>query len=172
MSELVLTKDSPTAKLIQETIRIRADQKKRLKDECQAKGGTVADALRDNLDLAFAMKSELANIAVGEFNENDPNKTTMFVNSLLFRVEERILNAFDDFTKKMVDGPKPSLNDQPQITAKELVEKFVDLIVDETEYSTSVWVGAFLELVPRISLISSDQLAELERKGDSWISGI
>jgi len=62
MSEAKSKLDGQSRKMIQATIRIRSDQRLRLERERRARGGTFADALRDNLDLAFAVKSELATI--------------------------------------------------------------------------------------------------------------
>jgi hypothetical protein len=189
MSELMLKKENQSPQLVQGTIRIRKDQKKRLEDECRAKGGTVADTLRDNLDLAFAMKSELANIAVGQYDENAPGNTTMLVHSLLFRVEERLLAAFEELAKKLdakgsgrsmpitveqqkIQFDRLELDDDKVISInnpQNIIEQFVSLVVSDSSYPTAVWLGAFLEIIPRLSMISKHQLEELQQKGGQWL---
>lgn len=178
MSHQLATLQPQTPQLVQATVRIRSDQKKRLEQECRAKGVGIADALRDNLDLAFAMKAELAKIAEGEYDESDPKNTPRLIHSLLFRVEERILTAFEDLSKRIdvkqesrasVEVSKEALG---EYSPKQIIKAFVALVADDTKYHTTIWLGAFLEIVPRLHLVTQGQLDELQRKGRDWLAEI
>jgi len=178
MSHQLATLQPQVPQLIQATVRIRSDQKRRLEQECRAKGVGIADALRDNLDLAFAMKAELARIAEGEYDENDPKNTPRLVHSLLFRVEERILTAFEDLSKRidLSQNEKGSLGVSKELlreySPQQITKAFVALIADDSKYDTTVWLGAFLEIVSRLHLVTQVQLDELERKGSDWLEEI
>lgn len=169
MNELAMRNVEKSARLTQATIRIRRDQRKWLTDEVAVKGGNIADAVRDNLDLAFAIKSELASIAVGEYDEGGPKNTTKLVHSLLFRVEERLLLAFDELARKIEHTPRAT--DSNGANIDNVVQKFCDQIVGETQFSKEVWLGAFLEIVPRLNLLGEAQIRELEEKGARRLNG-
>ena len=158
----------------------------RLERERRARGGTVADVLRDNLDLAFAVKAELAKIVEGEYDENDPKNAPRLVHTLLFRVEERILGALDTLSRKLgkefshsdaievnratEDSPSngPALPTQENYMA-EVVDGFINLLARDSEHSPEVWIGAFLEIVGRLQLVSGEQLDELKHRGEIWL---
>ncbi len=191
MNQDLDTVQNTNVSLQQSTIRLRVDQKDRLESEVRARGGNLAEALRDNLDLAFAMKEELSKIVECEFDQHDPKNVPRLVHSLLFRVEERILNALDGLSRNM-DGKLASLSglasvnsprlechkDLPSadkaifgVDGRELAEAFVSLVVEDSRYPTTVWLGAFLEIVPRLESVSQEQIKELEYKGEDWLEG-
>ena len=177
------------AGLTQVTMRIRPDQKKRLEMEGRARGTKVADVVRDSLDLAFAMKEELSKIVEGEYDENDPKNAPRLVHSLLFRVEERILSALDGleerFDKRLAGAapngafPNESAyehsgadNAYPAIGQNNVavtIDEFVSLISNSSERAAEIWIGAFLEIVPRLELVGREQLDELKYKGELWL---
>jgi len=172
--------------LAQISVRIRKDQRSRLEGEQRARGTRLADVVRDNLDLAFAMKAELAKIVEGEFDNNDPANAPRLIHSLLFRVEERILAGLDrlaeDFELRfsMLNGNSvshPSTGEErkdPMEVRKrklsETVSNFISMIAENNELSKEVWLGAFLEIVPRIDLVGVQQLSDLEEKGKRWMA--
>lgn len=173
--------------LVQQTIRLRADQKARLDDEVRARGGTLTDALRENLDLAFAMKAELSKIVEGEFDQTDPASAPKLVHSLLFRVEERILGALDGISRMMEEklfngsvtdgafhrnGGRTDKVSESVRSPRELAEAFITLLTEDSDYPTAVWVGAFLEMVPRLRLVTDEQIKELEHKGEEWLEAL
>ncbi len=169
--------------------RIRIDQKKRLEIECRARGIRLADGVRDNLDLAFAMKEELAKIVEGTFDENDPHNAPRLAHALLFRVEERILSALDNLAIRLetqigsragtrvrdIEAPSRMLLSQSiaeQVSSNgigETIDDFVSLIASGTEQPLEIWIGAFLEIVPRLELVGADHLNELKYKGELWL---
>ncbi len=173
--------------LVQATIRIRADQRNRLESERRARGTNLAEVLRDNLDLAFAMKEELSKIVEGEYDQNDPKNAPRLVHSLLFRVEERILGALDSLSQRVENGfasnqngkskrrdadgspssTKPTRANGSDTTAT--IENFLSLITNSDERSPEIWIGAFLEVVPRLELVGMEQLGELQYKGETWL---
>lgn len=169
--------------------RIRVDQKKRLEIECRARGIRLADGVRDNLDLAFAMKEELAKIVEGSYDENDPHNAPRLAHALLFRVEERILSALDNLALRL----ETQIGSQAGTRVREVeelnrtaidqklsgqgnsngvgdsIDDFVSLVAGSTEQPLEVWIGAFLEIVPRLELVGADQLNELKYKGELWL---
>ena len=178
--------------LVQATIRLRADQKARMESEVRARGGNLADVLRDNIDLAFALKSELSKIVEGEYDEHDPTNAPKLVHSLLFRVEERILNAMDNLSIRLENSlanfktekvnaityneiiepieHKEEVDETIKpINIREHVESFISIVTEDNKYPPTVWLGAFLELIPRIGLINQEQIQELQRKGENWL---
>lgn len=154
--------------LIQATVRIRKDQRKRLELEINAKGVGLADAIRDNLDLAFAIKEELSKIVEGEYDENDPKNAPRLVHSLLFRVEERILAALDNLAER-ISHSKPVQTNPLVKDPAYLIENLVGLLSAHSDYSIEVWLGAFLEIAPRMEMIGDQQMQELEDKGKLWL---
>lgn len=177
--------------LVQVTTRIRSDQKNRLDMESRARGETIADTIRNNLDLAFAMKAELSKIVEGEYDGNDPKNTPRLIHSLLFRVEERILGALDGLSnrieRRIVDfgayaqrrsaicaDENGETGNEPteEYSEVEIISDFISLITDNSEYPMEVWLGAFLEIVPRLELVSLAQLGELKEKGDAWLTSL
>ncbi len=172
--------------LAQVTIRIRTDQKNRLDIERRARGAKLADVIRDNLDLAFAMKGEMSNIVEGQIDANDPTTTPRLVHSLLFRVEERILGALDGLAQRFDDclgdgsragksnAARPASTstvsaDENEAGISKTVDEFVSLIANTAHHPAEVWIGAFLEILPRIELVGSEQLDELKEKGELWL---
>ncbi len=173
--------------LVQATIRIRADQRNRLEVERRARGTNLADVLRDNLDLAFAVKEELSKIVEGEYDQNDPKNAPRLVHSLLFRVEERILGALDSLSQRIehgfashqngkskrnnADGSTPSAT-SASANGNDIsvtIENFLSLVTNSEEHSPAIWIGAFLEVVPRLELVGMEQLGELQYKGETWL---
>ena len=113
----------------------------------------------------------------GEYDDNDPANTPRLVHSLLFRVEERILSGLDSLAESLDKRlPLPNSGTKIDILAadhvfgiSDTVKKFVSLIADNDEHSTEVWIGAFLEIVPRLELVGSAQLSDLRQKGRMWL---
>ncbi len=186
MNQNLVSIQNPELNLAQLTIRIRQDQKRRLDIESQARGIKVADVLRDNLDLAFAMKEELAKIVEGEYDENDPCNAPRLVHSLLFRVEERILGALDSLAlrfEKQLNGSQRSMEYQPlnnpfalsksknpqENNVAQIVDGFISLIAESNNQPPEAWVGAVLEIAPRLDLVDLDQLSQLKHKGGLWL---
>jgi|GEM_PF-3972395 len=176
--------------MVQATVRIRADQRMSLERERRARGGTLADVLRDNLDLALAVKAELSKIVEGEYDENDPKNAPRLVHTLLFRVEERILAAVDNLSRKL-DGDNRSQaatgtaidvnreadrslaqRHERENYVAELVNGFLNLLVGDAEHSPGVWIGAFLEIVPRIERLSDAQVNDVGNRGDLWLEEV
>lgn len=173
--------------LAQVTARIRHDQKRRLEVECRARGVPVADVLRDNLDLAFAMKEEMATIVEGPYDGNDAKNAPRLIHSLLFRVEERLLGALDEISRQVSSRPLgdcPMRGERTNMPAKiseasgeesgdvklaDAIDEFVPCMAGDTEQPLEVWIGAFSEIGPRLELISADQIRELKYKGGLWL---
>lgn len=173
--------------LAQVTARIRHDQKRRLEVECRARGVPVADVLRDNLDLAFAMKEEMATIVEGQYDGNDSKNAPRLIHSLLYRVEERLLGALDEISRQLssrslVNCPmhgertniparnaEPSGQESGDVKLADAIDEFVPCVAVDTEQPLEVWIGAFSEIGPRLKLISADQIRELKYKGGLWL---
>lgn len=176
MTEVNGNSEKSKNSLAQATVRVRADQKNRLDAEIRARGGTLADVIRDNLDLAFAIKEELSQIVEGEYDQNDPKNAPRLVHALLFRVEERILAALDDLAQRiesnrlaMQSGANRS-GQSVDATPLETTKRFLSLAVDLDEHPMAVWVGAFLEIIPRLEMVGEEQLKELAAKGEKWLA--
>ncbi|MCB0336105.1 MAG: hypothetical protein KDD62_07355 [Bdellovibrionales bacterium] len=176
MTEVNGSAEKSKNSLAQATVRVRADQKYRLDAELRARGGTLADVIRDNLDLAFAIKEELSQIVQGDYDQNDPKNAPRLVHALLFRVEERILASLDDLAqridnKRFTTHSGENGNGQPlEPTALETTERFLSLAVDLDEHPIAVWIGAFLEIIPRLELVGEEQLKEIAVKGEKWLA--
>lgn len=173
--------------LAQVTARIRHDQKRRLEVEGRARGVTLADVLRDNLDLAFAMKEEMATIVEGPYDGNDSKNAPRLIHSLLFRVEERLLGALDGISRQLssravVDCPvrgertnvparsaEASGEESGEVKLADAIDEFVPCMAGDTEQPLEVWIGAFSEIGPRLELIGADQIRELKYKGGLWL---
>lgn len=182
MSEVSRISSDTNRNLLQLTTRIRDDQRKRLEIEHQARGINLSEVIRDNLDLAFAVKNELSKIVEGEYDENDPRNAPRLIHSLLFRVEERILSALDGLAKtfettlnrfaingtsKTGEGASLETNDRNEVSY--IVDEFISRIANNSDHPAEIWVGAFLEIVPRIELVSMGQLTDLHEKGGVWL---
>ncbi|MCB0320969.1 MAG: hypothetical protein KDD60_08585 [Bdellovibrionales bacterium] len=144
----------------------------------------MVDVLRDNLDLAFAVKAELAKIIEGDYDENDPKNAPRLVHALLFRVEERILGALDGLALKL-DKKLSQSGESPQTANRydsesdlssgeanlieELINGFINLVAPNSDQPQEVWIGAFLEIVPRLALVADEQLEELKHRGEMWL---
>jgi len=156
--------------LVQATIRIRKDQKSRLSSESISRGGTLADIVRDNLDLAFAVKSEMAKVIEGEFDESDPTNAPRLVHTLLYRVEERILSAIEAIDRRPVSRSNSSLQEENGQYFENIINAFLNALVGNSEYEPEVWIGSFLEIVSRLEFVPQEQLRELSKRGEAWLS--
>ena len=155
------------------TIRIRRDQVSRLEIEQRARGETFADVLRDNLDLAFSVKEEMAKAIQGQYDAKDPQNAPRLVHSLLRGVEERILAGLDNLARlfeKHFTGVKGGqqqsdinhLLDEENyryepapLAHREVIDEFLNMITDSNDYPVAPLIGAFLEVVSRMKLVSS-----------------
>jgi len=132
------------------------------------------------------MKEELASIVEGEFDNNDPSNAPRLIHSLLFRVEERILAGLDrlaedfeirfstlhgnELSPAKAEDMRKSASNGRRNKVSDTVSSFVSMVADSNELPKEVWLGAFLEIVPRIDLVGVQQLSDLEEKGKRWIA--
>ncbi|MCB0319278.1 MAG: hypothetical protein KDD60_00050 [Bdellovibrionales bacterium] len=174
MSSNVVQLDSEG--LIKRTVRLRREQWSRLEGESRARGNKIADVLRENLDLAFSIKEEFAQVLETNGAETAIDSAPRVIHSLLFAMEQRVIAALDGLARKLDTAPI-TLASSEDVSANEAedellprLERLVRLIAPEDQSSAKLWLGCMLNISQRLEAIKGTELEDkLRTEADEWL---